>query len=60
MIQTKEEHKEMFKQQYMKMLNRPNRNQVFLNMTEQGNLSGNVKDNNEEDLETAVGRSSQA
>lgn len=59
MIQTKEEHKEMFRQQQLKMLNRPNSKQMFLNMTEEEDLSGNVKDNGV-DLETAIGRSSQA
>lgn len=33
---------------------------MFLNVTEQEDLSGNVKDNIEVDLETAIGRSSQA
>lgn len=60
MIQKKGEHKEMFRQQQMKMLNRPNSNQMFLNVTEQEDLSGNVKNNNEGDLETAIGRSSEA
>lgn len=50
----------MFRQQQLKMLNRLNSNQMFLNVTEQEDLSGNVKDNIEVDLETAIGRPSQA
>lgn len=33
---------------------------MFLNVTEQEDLSGNVKNNNEGDIETAIGRSSEA